>query len=238
MWECLCGGYNWEYFGIPVGSEFSSKNTPWDRKLSFQRQNSDRVNGEWAQKSSPFKMNSQSFLIQTYTDKINHISNFNNSSFAQWHICDCCVAGLDADLLAVIPAFSRHPSLKHLMLGKNFNIKGRYGARGESTAQMAVIMMMNVFVLLSVSSGCWMKHCRNWFIWCKRKIVWVELCNILWDTHLHMYESPGGVLHRRTPTRTLYAARSHADALLSQFKFVRPVCVFNQDLPLATDGRR
>uniref|UniRef100_A0A3P8QPK3 CARMIL pleckstrin homology domain-containing protein n=1 Tax=Astatotilapia calliptera TaxID=8154 RepID=A0A3P8QPK3_ASTCA len=35
--------------------------------------------------------------------------------------------GLDADLLAVIPAFSRHPSLKHLMLGKNFNIKGRYG---------------------------------------------------------------------------------------------------------------
>ncbi|XP_076018230.1 capping protein, Arp2/3 and myosin-I linker protein 3 [Genypterus blacodes] len=33
--------------------------------------------------------------------------------------------GLDADLLAVIPAFSRHPSVKHLMLGKNFNIKGR-----------------------------------------------------------------------------------------------------------------
>lgn len=141
-------------------------------------------------------------------------------------MCYCCVAGLDADLLAVIPAFSRHPSLKHLMLGKNFNIKGRYGARGESTAQMAVIMMMNVFLLLSVSSGCWMKHCRNWFIWCKRKIVWVELCNILWDTHLHMYKSPGGVLHRRAPTRTLYAARSHADALLSQFKFVRPAYVY------------
>ncbi|KAM9845463.1 capping protein, Arp2/3 and myosin-I linker protein 3 [Aulostomus maculatus] len=33
--------------------------------------------------------------------------------------------GLDVDLLAVIPSFSRHPSLKHLMLGKNFNIKGR-----------------------------------------------------------------------------------------------------------------
>ncbi|XP_017276400.1 capping protein, Arp2/3 and myosin-I linker protein 3 isoform X4 [Kryptolebias marmoratus] len=33
--------------------------------------------------------------------------------------------GLDADLLAVIPALSRHPSLKHLMLGKNFNMKGR-----------------------------------------------------------------------------------------------------------------
>uniref|UniRef100_A0A8C6UDJ1 Capping protein regulator and myosin 1 linker 3 n=1 Tax=Neogobius melanostomus TaxID=47308 RepID=A0A8C6UDJ1_9GOBI len=33
--------------------------------------------------------------------------------------------GLDADMVAVIPAFSHHPSLKHLMLGKNFNIKGR-----------------------------------------------------------------------------------------------------------------
>ncbi|KAL2097131.1 hypothetical protein ACEWY4_006338 [Coilia grayii] len=33
--------------------------------------------------------------------------------------------GLDADLLSVIPAFSRHPSLKHLLLGKNFNLKSR-----------------------------------------------------------------------------------------------------------------
>ncbi|KAL0966343.1 hypothetical protein UPYG_G00294110 [Umbra pygmaea] len=33
--------------------------------------------------------------------------------------------GLDADLLGVIPACSRHPSLKHLLLGKNFNNKGR-----------------------------------------------------------------------------------------------------------------
>ncbi|KAJ8272534.1 hypothetical protein GJAV_G00090320 [Gymnothorax javanicus] len=33
--------------------------------------------------------------------------------------------GLDADLLSVIPAVSRHPSLKHLLLGKNFNIKSR-----------------------------------------------------------------------------------------------------------------
>ncbi|XP_034160024.1 capping protein, Arp2/3 and myosin-I linker protein 3 isoform X2 [Pangasianodon hypophthalmus] len=34
--------------------------------------------------------------------------------------------GLDADLYSVIPAFSRHPSLKHLLLGKNFNVKGRF----------------------------------------------------------------------------------------------------------------
>ncbi|XP_059196606.1 capping protein, Arp2/3 and myosin-I linker protein 3-like isoform X1 [Centropristis striata] len=33
--------------------------------------------------------------------------------------------GLDADLLTVLPALSRHPSLKHLYLGKNFNIKNR-----------------------------------------------------------------------------------------------------------------
>ena len=55
---------------------------------------------------------------------------------------------MDADLLAVIPAFSRHPSLKHLMLGKNFNIKGRYETRGEPAVQMAakMILMMNVFL--------------------------------------------------------------------------------------------
>ncbi|KAA8589820.1 hypothetical protein FQN60_013185 [Etheostoma spectabile] len=34
--------------------------------------------------------------------------------------------GLDADLLTVLPALSRHPSLKHLYLGKNFNIKNRF----------------------------------------------------------------------------------------------------------------
>ncbi|PWA14405.1 hypothetical protein CCH79_00011203 [Gambusia affinis] len=33
--------------------------------------------------------------------------------------------GLDADLITVLPALSRHPSLKHLHLGKNFNIKNR-----------------------------------------------------------------------------------------------------------------
>ncbi|XP_045906389.1 capping protein, Arp2/3 and myosin-I linker protein 3-like isoform X2 [Micropterus dolomieu] len=33
--------------------------------------------------------------------------------------------GLDADLLTVLPALSRHTSLKHLHLGKNFNIKNR-----------------------------------------------------------------------------------------------------------------
>lgn len=37
---------------------------------------------------------------------------------------------MDADLLSVLPAFARHPSVKHLMLGKNFNIKGRYGLSG------------------------------------------------------------------------------------------------------------
>lgn len=36
-----------------------------------------------------------------------------------------------------------------------------------------VKVMKDVFLPLSLSapSGCWMKFCRNWFIWCKRKIV-------------------------------------------------------------------
>uniref|UniRef100_A0A8C4F357 Leucine-rich repeat-containing protein 16B n=1 Tax=Dicentrarchus labrax TaxID=13489 RepID=A0A8C4F357_DICLA len=44
------------------------------------------------------------------------------SSIATLDISD---NGLDADLLTVLPALSRHPSLKHLHLGKNFNIKNR-----------------------------------------------------------------------------------------------------------------
>ncbi|XP_031689392.1 capping protein, Arp2/3 and myosin-I linker protein 3 isoform X1 [Oncorhynchus kisutch] len=42
------------------------------------------------------------------------------SSIATLDISD---NGLDADLLSVLPALSRHTSLKHLYLGKNFNIK-------------------------------------------------------------------------------------------------------------------
>lgn len=107
-------------------------------------------------------------------------------------MCVCVLsAGLDADLLAVIPAFSRHPSLKHLMLGKNFNIKGRYGPRGEPAVQMVGEDDTNdeCFPLLSAPSGCWMKFCRNWFIWCKRKSVWVGLHNIL-CTHAHTHTNP------------------------------------------------
>ncbi|XP_026160863.1 capping protein, Arp2/3 and myosin-I linker protein 3-like [Mastacembelus armatus] len=44
------------------------------------------------------------------------------SSIATLDISD---NGLDADLLTVLPALSRHPSLKHLHLGKNFSIKNR-----------------------------------------------------------------------------------------------------------------
>ncbi|XP_046728887.1 capping protein, Arp2/3 and myosin-I linker protein 3-like isoform X3 [Silurus meridionalis] len=35
--------------------------------------------------------------------------------------------GFDGDLLTVLSGLSRHPSLRHLHLGKNFNIKSRYG---------------------------------------------------------------------------------------------------------------
>ncbi|KAF6733108.1 Leucine-rich repeat-containing protein 16B [Oryzias melastigma] len=44
------------------------------------------------------------------------------SSIATLDISD---NGLDADLLTLLPAFSRHPSLKHLHMGRNFNIKNR-----------------------------------------------------------------------------------------------------------------
>lgn len=47
-------------------------------------------------------------------------------------VCVCVWTGLDADLLAVLPALSRHPSLKHLHLGKNFNIKNRCSQRHAS----------------------------------------------------------------------------------------------------------
>uniref|UniRef100_A0A3B5LL88 Capping protein regulator and myosin 1 linker 3 n=1 Tax=Xiphophorus couchianus TaxID=32473 RepID=A0A3B5LL88_9TELE len=50
--------------------------------------------------------------------------NLSKNSFSHRWASDIFLC-LDADLLAVIPAFSRHPSLKHLMLGKNFNIKGK-----------------------------------------------------------------------------------------------------------------
>ncbi|XP_063058129.1 capping protein, Arp2/3 and myosin-I linker protein 3-like [Engraulis encrasicolus] len=44
------------------------------------------------------------------------------SSIATLDISD---NGLDGDLLTLLPALSKHPSLKHLHLGKNFNIKHR-----------------------------------------------------------------------------------------------------------------
>ncbi|KAI1888768.1 hypothetical protein AGOR_G00172120 [Albula goreensis] len=46
------------------------------------------------------------------------------SSIATLDISD---NGLDTDLLSVLPALSRHPSIKHLLLGKNFNIKSSRG---------------------------------------------------------------------------------------------------------------
>ncbi|XP_020557520.1 capping protein, Arp2/3 and myosin-I linker protein 3 isoform X2 [Oryzias latipes] len=44
------------------------------------------------------------------------------SSIATLDISD---NGLDTDLLTLLPALSRHPSLKHLHMGRNFNIKNR-----------------------------------------------------------------------------------------------------------------
>ncbi|XP_061791934.1 capping protein, Arp2/3 and myosin-I linker protein 3 isoform X2 [Nerophis lumbriciformis] len=57
--------------------------------------------------------------------------------------------GLDSDLLAVLPAFSRHPSLKHLMLGKNFNAKGR--ALDEMLQKLVHLVQEEECVLQSLS---------------------------------------------------------------------------------------
>ncbi|XP_028329316.1 capping protein, Arp2/3 and myosin-I linker protein 3 isoform X2 [Gouania willdenowi] len=57
--------------------------------------------------------------------------------------------GLDADLLAVIPALSRHPSLKNLMLGRNFNIKGR--ALDEILQKLVHLVQEEDCVLQSLS---------------------------------------------------------------------------------------
>ena len=85
--------------------------------------------------------------------------------------CLCVLTGLDADLLTVLPALSRHPSLKHLYLGKNFNIKNRCCRFSLSRFTAAVCVCVCVCVCLSVcvwTRGC--MHCicqlgctRLWF---------------------------------------------------------------------------
>ncbi|KAJ8268675.1 hypothetical protein COCON_G00138470 [Conger conger] len=57
--------------------------------------------------------------------------------------------GLDTDLLNVIPSLSRHPSLKHLLLGKNFNIKSR--ALDEVLQKLVHLIQEEECVLQSLS---------------------------------------------------------------------------------------
>uniref|UniRef100_A0A672KJQ2 Leucine-rich repeat-containing protein 16B-like n=1 Tax=Sinocyclocheilus grahami TaxID=75366 RepID=A0A672KJQ2_SINGR len=78
--------------------------------------------------------------------------------------------GLDADLLCVIPAFSRHPSLKHLLLGKNFNIKGRYflslaDSRLRSRGTVLVNALAELMIIRLIS------NCHCLFLSC-RSVTW------------------------------------------------------------------
>uniref|UniRef100_A0A672N9Y8 CARMIL C-terminal domain-containing protein n=1 Tax=Sinocyclocheilus grahami TaxID=75366 RepID=A0A672N9Y8_SINGR len=68
---------------------------------------------------SYLNLSKNSFSHRKVRETLPSFRQFFSSAFSLTHI------RLDADLLCVIPAFSRHPSLKHLLLGKNFNIKGR-----------------------------------------------------------------------------------------------------------------
>ncbi|KAJ8278274.1 hypothetical protein GJAV_G00085820 [Gymnothorax javanicus] len=68
------------------------------------------------------------------------------SSIATLDISD---NGLDADLLSVLSALSRHPSIKHLLLGKNFNIKSR--VLDEVLQKLVQLMQEEDCVLQSLS---------------------------------------------------------------------------------------
>ncbi|MFT7800129.1 capping protein, Arp2/3 and myosin-I linker protein 3 [Arapaima gigas] len=57
--------------------------------------------------------------------------------------------GLDGDLLPVITALSRHPSLKHLLLGKNFNVKSR--VLGETLQKLVQLVQEEECGLQSLS---------------------------------------------------------------------------------------
>lgn len=95
-------------------------------------------------------------------------------------------AALDADLLAVIPAFSRHPSLKNLMLGKNFNIKGRYGPRREPAVQMVletIIRMMNVFLFSPPPQGVGWNSAETSSFGARGRVC--ELNYVTYCTHAH-----------------------------------------------------
>uniref|UniRef100_A0A3Q3WA78 Uncharacterized protein n=1 Tax=Mola mola TaxID=94237 RepID=A0A3Q3WA78_MOLML len=70
------------------------------------------------------------------------------SSIATLDISD---NGFDADLLTLLPALSRHPSLRHLHLGKNFNIKHR--CRRRSVSMLPLHSCMCALQSLSVTES-------------------------------------------------------------------------------------
>ncbi|XP_047443864.1 capping protein, Arp2/3 and myosin-I linker protein 3-like isoform X3 [Mugil cephalus] len=70
------------------------------------------------------------------------------SSIATLDISD---NGLDGDLLTVLPALSRHPSLRHLHLGKNFNLKNRCRVLDEVLQKLVQLIQEEDCVLQSLS---------------------------------------------------------------------------------------
>lgn len=139
-------------------------------------------------------------------------------------MCVALYAGLDADLLAVIPAFSRHPSLKHLMLGKNFNIKGRYGPRREPAVQMAekMILMMNVFLLSLPPQGAGWNSAETSSFGARGRVC--ELDYVTYCARTHTHENP--LWHRCTPThasqicRHTHTSCARTNTHLTPFKFL------------------
>uniref|UniRef100_A0A8C5AZ35 CARMIL C-terminal domain-containing protein n=1 Tax=Gadus morhua TaxID=8049 RepID=A0A8C5AZ35_GADMO len=95
------------------------------------------------------------------------------SSIASLDISD---NGLDGDLLSVLPALSRHPSLKHLHLGKNFNIKSSY-------YHVSYGLQVLSFVFLSIPDNVYFRDISQLFNF-SMSLCWVadaSYRSVTWD---------------------------------------------------------
>lgn len=150
-----------------------------------------------------------------------------------WGVCVCvCVYRFGCR-----PA-DRHPSTHQTPVsqtpdgGKELQHQGQVWTRTRTRISPAARTGSDsaADVLLSVSSGFWMKFCRKWFIWCRRKSVWVGLCNTVTHTRTHTHGFSCGVEHSRTPT---HPPHTHHRWISSP----RPPCALQPNLPPSTLSR-
>lgn len=130
-----------------------------------------------------------------------------------WGVCVCvCVYRFGCR-----PA-DRHPSTHQTPVsqtpdgGKELQHQGQVWTRTRTRTRISPAARTGsdsaADVLLSVSSGFWMKFCRKWFIWCRRKSVWVGLCNTVTHTHAHTR-----ILLWRWAQSNAYTSSTHSSPL-------------------------